>query len=219
MRSSAETILITRFDGFTVKAAFVRMKDVEAVRPCVSTPVVAVRTVQRAAPGRGNQSGSRETIESINHVRQHGDVPAMCTGWLIGTGFRRFGPGGLPFLVPAAVPLAGTAVLCRVGWLGDAANSMGIPRPPTAIGVSVSILIILIGFVVTHLLIRDLPAHGKPVLSTRTPDLRDRQVGVGRLVSGSITAARSASVSAAGGGVRAATERASGLSGWRADSG
>jgi hypothetical protein len=86
----------------------------------------------------------------------------FCSGWLIGTGFRKFGPGGLLFLVPAAVPLVGTEVLCRVGWLGGAANAIGIPRPPTAIGVSVSILIVIIGYATIQALIRNLPANGNP---------------------------------------------------------
>jgi hypothetical protein len=86
----------------------------------------------------------------------------LCTGWLIGTGFRRFGAGGLLFLVPAVVPVVGTEVLCRAGWLGAAANAIGIARPPLAIGLPVSILIILIGFAAVFVLIRALPAHGNP---------------------------------------------------------
>jgi hypothetical protein len=97
----------------------------------------------------------------------------LCTGWLIGTGFRKFGLGGLLFLVPAVVPLVGTAVLCRVGWLGSAANAIGIARPPTAIGVSVSILITVLGFAATQLLIRDLPAHGNPNANPYQPWHRD----------------------------------------------
>lgn len=86
----------------------------------------------------------------------------LCTGWLVGTGFRKFGPGGLLFLIPAVVPLIGTEVLCRVGWLGGAANAIGISRQPLAIGVPESVLIILIGFAAIYALIRDLPAHGNP---------------------------------------------------------
>lgn len=95
----------------------------------------------------------------------------MCSGWLIGSGFYRFGPfGGTLFILVALIPVVGTEYLISVESIWDSGVSIGGPVGayaslpervlgdvdiPVAVAALISFAVTALGLLVNYRLLRD----------------------------------------------------------------
>ncbi|MCP2169479.1 hypothetical protein [Goodfellowiella coeruleoviolacea] len=67
----------------------------------------------------------------------------IASGWLIGSGYYRFGGWlGTLFLVPALVPALGTDVLLGTGWFRAVGTAVGLGQLAMPAGIALSVLLI-----------------------------------------------------------------------------